>query len=65
MLNNLSKVIREINYLKRELGNLWVSKGKTDQEVLDLAEKIDNLLNKYYLLKYPSHVKTRDSRLRD
>jgi hypothetical protein len=52
MPNNINNVISEINYLKRKLGNLWALKGKTDQEILDLSEKIDNLLNKYdYLLK--------------
>lgn len=41
------EIILEISYLKRKLAYLWESKGKTDQEVLDLAEKIDDLLNEY------------------
>jgi hypothetical protein len=61
MPNNINNVIREINHLKRKLGDLWVLKGKTDQEVLDLAEEIDSLLNKYdYLLKHSDCAKKQN-----
>ena len=46
-MNNLEKIRLQIGILKRRLGDLWESKGKTDQEVLDLAVKIDELLNEY------------------
>lgn len=46
-MGDLEGIILEIGYLRRKLGDLWESKGKTDQEVLDLAEKIDDLLNEY------------------
>ena len=50
-MSDLDRIILEIGCLKRRLGDLWESKGKTDQEVLDLAEKIDELLNKYERIK--------------
>ena len=46
-MNDLDEILLEIGCLKRRLGDLWDSKGKTDQEVLDLALKIDELLNEY------------------
>ena len=46
-MNDLEGILSEIKDLKRQLGDLWESKGKTDQEVLNLAEKIDVLLNEY------------------
>jgi hypothetical protein len=46
-MGRTEELILEIRYLKRKLGDLWESKGKTDQEVLELAEKIDDLLNEY------------------
>ena len=54
MIERLAEVSLQITTLKRILGDLWESKGKTDEEILDLAAKIDQLLNEYdRLLKYP------------
>jgi hypothetical protein len=47
MLDQLTEIIIEINLLKKKLVNLWEFKGKTDQEVLDLADQVDFLLNQY------------------
>ncbi|MGE5581305.1 MAG: aspartyl-phosphate phosphatase Spo0E family protein [Bacillota bacterium] len=50
MQSRLAQVDLELKALKKQLANLWESKGKTDEEVLDLAGKIDLLLNEYDLL---------------
>ena len=47
MVERLAEVSFQITTLKRKLGDLWESKGKTDEEILDLATKIDQLLNEY------------------
>jgi hypothetical protein len=58
MTNRLYEVSLQINKLKKMLGCLWESKGRTDEEILNLAEKIDQLLNEYdQLLKYPDDCK--------
>lgn len=46
-MKRLDEITVEIIILKKQLAELWETKGKTDQEVLDLAEKIDKLLNEY------------------
>ena len=47
-MDELDGILLEIGCLKRRLGDLWeAAKGKTDQEVIDLAVKIDELLNEY------------------
>jgi hypothetical protein len=50
MLERLNEVTIKINLLKRKLTDLWQVEGRTDQEILELAEKIDVLLNEYYFL---------------
>lgn len=53
MVNRVDEIKKEIHYFKQELAALWQLKGKTDQEVLDMAEKLDKLMNEYdYLQKY-------------
>lgn len=46
-MNDAEKIMLKIKYLKKRLGELWELKGKTDEEILDLADKIDLLLNEY------------------
>ena len=53
MKKPIDEVKSEIYYFKKELTDLWQSKGETDQEILDLAEKIDKLMNEYdHLSRY-------------
>jgi hypothetical protein len=46
-MSHLDEIKLEIEFLKRLLADLWEVKGKTDQEILALADKIDILLNEY------------------
>lgn len=43
----LYNICAEITHLKKKLFELWQDRGKVDQDVLDLAQKVDNLLNEY------------------
>jgi hypothetical protein len=57
MVDQLHNKILEINLWKRKLMDLWDSKGETDQEVIEMAEKVDHLLNEYYRLYYCNGIK--------
>lgn len=47
MSNRLSEVVQEINDLKRQLADLWETRQKTDEDVLALSTRIDQLLNEH------------------
>jgi hypothetical protein len=51
MKERLVEIDQEITVLKRQLYNLWAKNGKIDQEVLNLADKIDHLINEYDYLR--------------
>lgn len=57
MEDQLHNKILEINLWKRKLMDLWDLEGETDQEVLEMAEKIDHLLNEYNRLYYCNRIK--------
>ena len=44
------EVIHQIKKMKAYMSELWEEKGRTDQEILDVSVKIDELLVKYYRL---------------
>lgn len=43
----LEEVTQQIDILKEELNKLWGKNGSTNEEILEISEKIDNLLNEY------------------
>jgi hypothetical protein len=47
MEQRLHEVCIKIEHLKKTLSILWQQRGKTDQDVLNLAGQIDDLINKY------------------
>lgn len=47
MSNRLHEVVQEINELKRQLTELWETKQQTDEDVLALSTRIDQLLNEH------------------
>lgn len=47
MSERLNQVMTEIQRLKETLAMKWETKGATDPEILELADKIDQLLNEH------------------
>lgn len=47
MSNRLHEVVQEINDLKRQLADLWETRQETDEDVLTLSTRIDQLLNEH------------------
>ena len=48
----LDNLLNEIKSMKKLLTEAWELKGKTDQEILDLSLKLDELINKYNRLSF-------------
>lgn len=44
-------LITEMKKIRIKLGELWDTKGRTDQEILELSMEYDNLMNQYYRKK--------------
>ena len=56
-MNEIEEIITQIKKLKVQMEEKWNEKGQTDQEVLNLSIKIDELINKYNrLIKQQSCV---------
>jgi hypothetical protein len=49
-VNDLEKILSQINEKRLRMAELWDKTGKTDQEILGVSIEIDKLLNEYYRL---------------
>ncbi|HBQ25872.1 MAG TPA: aspartyl-phosphate phosphatase Spo0E family protein [Syntrophomonas sp.] len=49
-MNNMEKLIREIEELRTQLNDQGKRRGLRDSDVLKRSEILDNLINQYYRL---------------